>query len=834
MNRQFLLLLFSAVSILSSWAQGSVKGRILEAENNTPLEFVSVAVRQAGQGRIVKSGYTDTDGRFHISRLPQGNYTAKFTLLGYAVGVQDFAVTQKAPKVELGDIVLKSSETTLGEAIVTGQRSEMKLEVDRKTFNVANQISLAGQSAAEVLENIPSVEVDNDGNVSLRGNSGVEVWINGRQAGLTSDNQGDILQQLPSESIERIEVIDNPSAKFSAEGSAGIINIVLKKDLKPGYYGSLQLGGNSHGGANTSGNINYNSRLIDAYLNIGLRHRQSKGGTESEQEYYATDQFQRYAAANRNRGNNLFSRAGFTIHLTPKDDIGLAGMFMLGGHNANNLTPYHYGTLSTGQETRILYRSTKDSGDMQMMNLELTYRHNFSDKHFLDLSASHNRWKHDGDNWYQDSTEIIDAYGGRMAAGIYSYQYRPMHMNNRRWEAKADYENQITEKLKLQAGYQLNIFRENSPQESWVDNTTWEGTNAQEERDFFNRFIYNNQIHALYTTLSFNHGAFGIMGGLRGEYWRVKTESLNWQQEHEHAPRDKAFEKDYFQLFPSVFMTYQLTPADQLQLNYTRRLRRPWGGQLNSFKDTRDATMVRFGNPELTPEFSNSFSVNYLRTWEQHSLLVSAYYRPTTDVMQRINWQSRGDGIMYQSNFNVARSTSTGLELTAKNKVARTLDLSTNANFYYYHLNGYTFHIDGQDIQGKSQHSFSWNLRMQASLILPWDISLQATGRFRGREAIAQGHRNASGSLDLGLRKHLWNKLFTLSLNVRDVLNTRRFETYTSSDTFWRHQKNWRNSRTFSLTLTYNFGNTKPKKQSRREGDDEDMDATGGYGDGDM
>ena len=421
-----------------------------------------------------------------------------------------------------------------------------------------------------------------------------------------------------------------------------------------------------------------------------------------------------------------------------------------------------------------------------------------------------------------------------MAAGIYSYQSRPMHMNNRRWEAKADYENQITEKLKLQAGYQLNIFRENSPQESWVDNTSWEGTNAQEERDFFNRFIYNNQIHALYTTLSFNHGAFGIMGGLRGEYWRVKTESLNWQQEHGHAPRDKAFEKDYFQLFPSIFMTYQLTPADQLQLNYTRRLRRPWGGQLNSFKDTRDATMVRFGNPELTPEFSNSFSVNYLRTWEQHSLLVSAYYRPTTDVMQRINWQSRGDGIMYQSNFNVARSTSTGLELTAKNKVARTLDLSTNANFYYYHLDGYTFHIDGQDIQGKSQHSFSWNLRMQASLMLPWDISLQATGRFRGREAIAQGHRNASGSLDLGLRKHFLSKLLTLSLNVRDLLNTRRFETYTSSDTFWRHQKNWRNSRTFSLTLTYNFGNTKPKKQPRREGDDEDMDATGGYGDGDM
>ncbi|MBR1593306.1 MAG: TonB-dependent receptor [Alloprevotella sp.] len=833
MYRHFTLFILNIFCALAALAQGSVSGRIIETENRTPLEFVSVSVRQSGQSRALKSGYTDTEGEFLLSGLPQGKYTVRFTLLGYGVEQHDFTIAPGRTKAELGDIALKSSDVSLGAATVTGQRSEMKLEVDRKTFNVESQISLAGQSAAEVLENIPSVEVDNDGNVSLRGNTGVEVWINGRQAGLTSDNQGDILQQLPAESIERIEVIDNPSAKFSAEGSAGIINIVLKKDLKPGYYGSVQLGGDTHGGANTSGNINYNSGLFDAYLNIGLRHRAGKGGSESQQEYYATDMFQRYAATNRNRGNNLFSRAGVTLHATKRDDIGLSGMFMLGGRNSSNLTPYHYGRLSTGEETSTMYRRTKDSGDMRMMNLELTYRHTFSEKHFLDISASHNQFHNDGDNWYRDSTVVYDPLGNA-ATDSYSYQYRPMRMDNRRWEAKVDYENQISEQLKLQTCYQANLFHENSPQESWVDNASWDGANAQEERDFFNRFIYDNQIHALYATLSYNVGPFGIMGGLRGEYWRVETESLNWEQEHGAAARDAKFEKDYFQLFPSLFMSYQLTPRDQLQLNYTRRLRRPWGGQLNSFKDTRDATMVRFGNPELTPEYSNSFSLNYLRTWEQHSLLVSAYYRPTTDVMQRINWQSTADGIMYQSNFNVARSTSTGLELTAKNKLARILDISTNANFYYYKLNGYTFNIDGQDIHGDGRHSFSWNLRMQSSLMLPWDLSFQATGRFRGREAIAQGHRNASGSLDLGLRKNLWNKLFTLSLNVRDLLNTRRMENYTSSDTFWRHQKNWRNSRAFSLTLTYNFGNAKPKKPQRRDGDDEDMDTTGGYGDTEM
>lgn len=821
--------LMLAITVLSAWAQGSITGRVVEKETTSPLEYACIAVRQAGQTKALTTGYSDKEGSFVLKNLPLGRYTLTISLLGYKVEKYDVQLTSAEKHAYIGDIRLTENSTTLNAATVTGQRSEMKLEVDRKTFNVEGQISLAGQSAAEVLENIPSVEVDNEGNVSLRGNSSVEVWINGRQAGLTSDNQGSILQQMPAESIERIEVIDNPSAKFSAEGSAGIINIVMKKNLKPGYYGSFQLGGNTHGGANTSGNINYNSRIFDAYLNIGLRHREGRGGSESEQEYYQTQTYQRYKADNSNRGNNLFSRAGFTWHATTKDDIGISGMLMLGHHNSKNTTPYHYGLLATGEDTHIMTRRTTDKGDMRMMNVELTYRHNFAEKHFLDMSLSHNQWKNDGNNWYQDST----AYFQPLQPTEYSYQYRPMHMNNRRWEAKVDYENQITEQMKLQTGYQLNIFHENSPQESWTDNTSWYGEAATEEQDFFNRFIYDNTVHALYATLTYNVGAFGIMGGLRGEYWNVETESLDWAQEHAGAARNAKFEKDYFQLFPSLFLSYQLTPDDQLQLNYTRRLRRPWGGQLNSFRDTRDATMVRFGNPELTPEFSNSYSVNYLRTWEGHSLLVSAYYRPTTDVMQRINWQSADDGMMYQSTFNVAKSTSTGLELTAKNKFFRILDLSTNANFYYYKLDGYTFNIDGQNIHGDGNHSFSWNLRMQASLMLPWDISFQATARFRGREAIAQGHRNASGSLDLGLRKNLMDKRLTISLNVRDLLNTRRMENYTSSDTFWRHQKNWRNSRFFSLTLSYNFGNTKPKKQ-RREGDDEDMDTSGGYGEGDM
>lgn len=364
-----------------------------------------------------------------------------------------------------------------------------------------------------------------------------------------------------------------------------------------------------------------------------------------------------------------------------------------------------------------------------------------------------------------------------------------------------------------------------------MDNTSFDGTNASEDKLFFNRFIYKQDLHAFYTTLSYKFGALSLMGGLRGEYWRVNTESYTWEQEHDAALREQPFKKDYFQLFPSVFMSWQMTETQQLQLNYTRRLRRPWGGQLNSFRDTRDATTVSFGNPYLTPEFSNSFSLNYLKQWNDHSLLVSAYYRPTTDVIQRISYKNKEDGLFYQTSMNVAKSVSTGLEMTVKNKLWRILDLTTSANAYYYRLNGFSYDIDGQTVTGNSDHNFTWNARMTASLMLPYDISIQTTGRYTARQVITQGYRKANYSIDFGARKNFFNKLFTLSVNCRDLLDSRRFETFTSGPNFTRHQINRRGGRRMSMTLTWNFGNMKQKKRPNKSHNSENdmpMDYNGG------
>jgi outer membrane receptor protein involved in Fe transport len=821
-----LLLVIATVTAL---AQGQIRGLILDKNTSEAMSFVSVALTPQGETAPTMGASSDSEGKFHFKNVKFGTYTLTLSFVGYKEVRKQVELNEKNHTISFAALYMKEDATTLNEVQVTGQRSAMKLEVDRKSFDVAGMVTSAGLSASELLEQVPSVEVDNDGNVSLRGNTSVEVWINGRSSGLTSDNQAQVLQQLPAESIERIEVIDNPSAKFSAEGSAGIINIILKKDRKAGYYGSVQVGANTRGGANTSLSLNYNSSKFDAFLNVGYRHMENSGKNESEQDNLVdgiAKSYERHYTENSQLGNNLFSRAGLTWHADEKNDLGLTGMFMTGKRKSSSSTPYYYGDYTEAGEilnhTRL--RNNSSNNPMRFAFIEFNYRHLFSEKHFIDFTASHMNMRMDNNNFYQDSIwyedEAIDPHS--------SYQSRPMKVRNHHSDIKLQYENAINDKVKLEAGYNGSFSHESSPQESFeADN--WYGIGLTEDKAYFNRFIYDNDIHALYASLSYKFNKLSIMAGLRGEYWRINTESLNWQQEHGEAEKDKPFKKDYFQLFPSLFMSYQITQSQQLQLNYTRRLRRPWGGELNSFRNTSDASIISFGNPLLTPEFSNSFSLNYLKTWEQHSVLVSAYYRPTTDVIQRVNYRNTSDNLMYRTPENVAKSTATGVEITAKNKLWKILDLTTNVNLYHYKLDAFSYNIEGQTVNGEAQDNFTWNARIMAALRLPYDISVQVTGTYNSRQVITQGHRPASYVVDMGVRKNFLNRMFTLSVNCRDLLNSRKWESYTNSDTFSRYQLNRRRSRTVNFTLTWNFGNQSGKKKSVERPEEEEEYNNNGY-----
>ncbi len=812
--------------VVVSLAQGTVKGRVLDKQTNEVLQFVNIRVTQSATGKMVKGAITDAKGTFNVTGLADGKYVLTVSFMGYKDVVRNFEVTKDRRAVSYNALYLAGDQKMLKEVQVTGQRSQMKLEVDRKSFSVDQVLAAAGGSASDLLENIPSVEVTTDGEISLRGNSSVEVWINGKASGLTSDNRAEILQQIPAESIEKIEVIDNPSAKFSPEGSAGIINIILKRDRRAGYYGSVRAGGATSGGWNTGGSINYSSGKLDAFANVGYRRRKNNGGSLSEQTYKGSNTYQNYEAENNRGGGNLFARAGLTWHFTDKDDLSFSGMTMQGKRDNESIIPYHYGTVGAPTDSRLMFRRNTSDGDMRMYHAEMGYTHTFSEAHKLDFNLSFGKWKSDDNSYYQDSTTYIDPAGPTE----YMYQYRPMFINNRSWEAKLDYENQIMENLKLEAGYNGRFSHENTPQESWMDGSSWAGHNITEDKEYFNRFIYDMDVHALYATLTTKVGRLGVMAGLRGEYWRVNTESYTYDQEHDPSLRDAPFKKDYFQLFPSLFLNYPLTETSQLQLNYTRRLRRPWGGQLNSFKNTSDASMVSFGNPELTPEYTNSFSLNYLKTWQNHTLSVGTYYRPTTDVIQTVKYNV--DDVIYSTSENVAKSQSAGVELILKDKLFRILDLTTTVNAYYYKLDGFRYVINDQTVTGRSDENFSWDARMLASFILPYDISLQATGNYRSRTVITQGYRKPSASLDLGLRKSFLNKQFALSVNWRDVFNSRRWKTYTNTDSFERYQENWRDPRA-NITLTWNFGNMSSKKKPREEmnsGMDDENQSFGGYG----
>ena len=590
------------------------------------------------------------------------------------------------------------------------------------------------------------------------------------------------------------------------------------------------------------GNINYSSKWVDAYANIGYRKRKGDGGNMSDQRYRASasspfSSYQFSEGENNNNGGGLFARAGLTFHLSDNDDLSLGGMTMQGNHSNDNLTTYEYGTFGAdGSKVadRKLRRQTWGDGDHHMYNVELSYTHKFNESgtHKLDAMVEFNKWNGDGSNEYlNDTTSLLTSLSS------YSYQYRPMDMNNRHWEARLDYENQINENFKIEAGYEGRFSHENTPQSSFeyasvgqAERLSPADGRLQEDPFFYNRFIYDSDIHALYATTNMKFGKLGVMAGLRGEYWKVDTKSIDYYQ------TETPFKKDYFQLFPSLFLNYELTPTSQIQLNVTRRLRRPWGGQLNSFKNTRDASMIEFGNPELTPEFTNAFSLNYLKTWAAHTLSVGTYYRPTTDVMQRIRYQGlyEGQNVMYMTNLNVAKSQSAGAEVILKDKFFRILDLTTTLNAYYYKLDGFSTVVENQTVTGEGNENFAWDARVLASVILPYSISVQATGNYRSRSVITQGHRKANGSLDLGLRKTFLNKTFALALNWRDVFNTRQFENYTEGPTFWRHQKNWRDPR-INLQLTWNFGNMTRKKTDRdREdgqgGNDEENTFGGGGG----
>lgn len=816
MNRiKALLISGLLVTPLLASAKGTVTGTVVNKESGDPMDYVTIQLVDAKTGKPLTVGATTNEnGKFSIADIQDGKYLVRVTNVGSIE--QDRPVTIAGANVNIGTVKLADDAKLLKEVVVEGIRSQMKFELDKKVFQVDANIASAGQSASELLESIPSVEVDQDGEVSLRGNSSVTVWINGKESGLTADNRAQILEQIPAETIDKIEVITNPSAKFSPEGTAGIINIVLKKDRRGGYFGSAELSGNSRGGGNASVNINYNTRKWDTYASVGFRMRHNTGGSLMRRTFDG-GLFTNSDGSSRNHGNNIFFRLGATYHLTDKDEFYINGFGMFGhrwGHTSTNYLSNVPG--QWGSNIQL----ARNNGDNRGAHGEFGYTHRFSDHQTLDANVSYNHWG--GPSWNSYSEE--EDWGDAGIKSAYREQTMPINVNT--WEAKVDYSNTFNQYLKLEAGFNGNYSHENTP------NTTWRGTTQADMKlaeELWNRFIYTNNISALYATLGGKVGRFSYSGGVRAEAWQVRARSLEYGQKESDAPELK---RNRFALFPSVYLSLALPYDNEVQLNYTRRIRRPWGGQLNSFRDISDPTSIAYGNPGLDPEFSNSLELNYLKSWTYHMISVSAYLRQASGCMNRLTFMD--DDIMYSTWANVSSRVNSGVEIVSKNNLFKGwLDLTTTVNLYNNHISGWYYTITSEKgnevkLSGDKQNSFAWDARMMANVKLPWQLAFQATGRYSSDHKEAQGSHQGGWSVDLGLRKTFGN--WSVSLNCRDLFDSRKFKNTTYGPGYDQYSERWRGGRTFRLTIKYSFGNMKAKRNKFNE---EPMD-TSGYGESEM
>lgn len=822
------LLLFLCLIPLIAEAQYSVTGRVVDAATHQPLEFVNVIAGTNG-------AMTDEEGMFALLNMKEGEHEIVISFVGYISTTKKISI--HGTDINIGRIRLEEDAQTLQEVQVVGQGTTMRFELDKKIFTVDQNIANAGGSVTDALDNIPTVDVDQEGNISLRGSESVEIWINGKPSGLTAENRADIMRQMPAESIKEIEVITNPSAKFSPEGSSGVINIVMKKDRKAGYYGSWTVGleyalakpWNIPPGANTSVNLNFSKGIVDGYFNIGYRFNTHNGNNESTR-YMLDGMGTRYLSdipaekiqsvlrtrgSQDNRGHGMFLRAGVNIHASDRSTIGISGFGMLSEPNAfrsrnNNRTDYVQTDYLSGDTTRLYSRTEEGYGWHPGGNATVDYTFKMQ-SHQLMVSAQYNHWTWNGNQTY--TTRMLDE--------ISSQQKQENNNLDQTVEIKADYEWKPTPQSRLEAGYQARLNRKYS------GTTTINGLTGLEIPELNDEFRSREQNHAIYITYGNKFWkTFSVLVGLRGELYKRNLDSYGT-------------DTTYFQLYPSVYLSYDFGKGNELQLNYTRRVDRPWGHTLNPKQNITDSTNISCGNPDLLPSFSNNMELNYLKTWERHTLSIGAFWRYKEGLVQNVTFM---DGQQMRNTWvNAGNRHDVGGDITVKNRLAgELLQMTTSLECYYNTMRGgeYNFLYAGRpgSVTLNRQSAVTWSAKIQLNFLFTKTFSGQIGGRYRSPQVLAQGYSTHSYNIDLGLRKTFLDRRLALAFNVRDILDSRARRSTTWGQGFIQDsQRRW-HSRSVSLTLTYNFGTNNKKKNEKNDinsylpaGDD--FDASQGAGD---
>lgn len=767
----------------------SVRGKVVEAGTETPMGYANVALFAAADSTVAGGIMTADNGSFEIKNLAPGKYYLSVNFIGYAKKTLPLQITATKPVTELGTIKLSSTEQKIGEVEVVAEKQRVEFKIDRRVVNVSQNIVSTGGTAVEVLENTPSVQTDFEGNVTLRGSSNFTVLIDGRPSVVKGS---DALRQLPAASIDKIEIITNPSAKYDPDGDSGIINVVLKRNQKDSFSGLVNLTAGLRDKYRGDANFTYRTKKWDFTLgadfsdmhNLGTRSMLQKitnGDTITSRETLADGNM-------LHKGHNL--KGGIDYLLSPSTTIGVVATIGTMEHGDANLG-HQTTSYNLGLPSGYVYEDNSSSRSSNYWSGNLNFNHKFNNKGH-ELQGLFYFSGETGDDISNQINYKTDANWNSIDPSPYKYRSNESPTEND-YRVKLDYVYPINEKNKLEAGYQGRlqkskedfVFEEfNYSLASWVNNPKYSS-----------QVNFSQDIHALYATYSHSFNNFSYQAGLRTEYTNRSLFS-------ERA--NKTYTLNRFDFFPTLHLSQKFAKEFELQASYSRRLNRPEGFMLEPFPTFMDPYNVRTGNPDLTPEYAGSYEITLLKHINASFVSLEGYYRHTQDLMTRI--QTLGtDGIMYHTMANMNNDYSLGSELMINYEMKPGVRLVASGTLYNYWLKG---EINGLNVDQRSTN-FDGKLNLDAKLAK--NTRMQLMGVYRGPTISAQGRREGMYFANASLKQDFFKNKLSATLQVQDIFGTMKFSGTSYGSNFENQFRFKRESRILQLTLSYKINNFKTK-----------------------
>jgi len=770
-------------------AAGEIRGTVTDIEAKTPISRASVTVRNKVGTAVIAGALASADGTFRIQGLRPGTYNLRVTYLGYGPKIQEFTIASASPQVNVGSVELSRVAVALQGVEINSAQPTITIEPDRNAYR-AKDVAPAAANAADVLDATPSVQVDGDGKISLRGNENVAIQINGRPAPITGPQLAAYLKQIPASVVDRIEVVPNPSAKYDPEGMAGIINIVLKQNTDLGLSGGATAGGAASDRYNAGTNLGYQSGPVTLFNVVGLNaDNRDVGGINNQERFAALGLPQSFTnqtvdGVTTNSGQNWNSNLDYKFN---KRDV-LSNAFVISHHTTGDDSESGYTELNGAGAFLDSYDRFKNTaGSGLLLDEDVSFKRTFEPrKHELSSELRFNR-SHDQENsalWRQPlsgAAALGNAIEGeRDTVDAVAYQLI----------GQLDYMRQLATRTKIETGYKGNA--------RWLDRdylVTKDplGTGAWARSNLSNSFSFDETVNAVYGVLSHGIGKVELQGGLRGEYATRNFSLANPTTSYPH---------NYGSLFPSGVILYKPNDADQLKLSYSRRIRRPGTQELNPFPSFFDVQNVFIGNPKLSPEYTDALELGFSRSGQLGTVQLSPFYRRTTNVIRvAINTADVIDGrsVTSISFQNLATSNSWGSDLNGSLRLGKMFNGFASFNVY-------KMVTDGGSLSSLSSNAVSWSSRVSGTLTVDATLTLNANYFYRAPVNIERGRFEAMQMAQLSMRKKLMNDQAAVSLRVADPFNTLKFRVNVGDDNVRQLTTRTFDQRAVYLTFQYNFG----------------------------